>query len=110
MTSQSTGDSQVADRLASVTRSALIPDSLVGSYFYSDAARKWRGCVVAEPAPGYYLVEKFGWVLANESVEQALVKIEDMLDWRFYDSADWFHNSLDDARSRWGYETPHADG
>jgi len=69
-------------------------DSLVGSYFHSDAQRGWQGIVVAEPHPGVYLVETFSWVM-GESHDQRLVRVEDMLDWRFYDTADWMNNAYE---------------
>jgi len=108
MTSQSVPGEQVANRLSDLAHTKLTPNSLVGSYFYSDAARGWRGCVVAEPSPGVYLVEVFGW-LSYDSVEQVLINIEDMVDWRFYDNVTWLDNSLDDARRRWGADVPAAD-
>jgi hypothetical protein len=76
----------------------LRPDSLVGSYFHSfeerDGSRRirWQGVVVAEPVPGVYLIETFEW-LAGTPYEQQLVRIEDMLDWSFYDDADWLGNA-----------------
>jgi hypothetical protein len=69
-------------------------DSLVGSYFHSDHARGWQGCVVAEPAAGVYLVETFGW-LGGDSTHQELVRIDEMFGWQFYDTADWMKNSYE---------------
>lgn len=76
-------------------------DSLVGSYFhsfeYEDGKRvavNWQGSVVAEPAPGWYLVETFSWV-SGASHNQHLVALPDMADWDFYDSAEWMNNAYE---------------
>ena len=70
------------------------PSSLIGSYFLSDAERKWQGVVVAEPAPTVYLVELFGWVL-GAPIEQLLVPVSAMLDWTFYDTSEWMRDAYD---------------
>jgi hypothetical protein len=87
------------DRLSMVGLSSLAPDSLVGSFFHSDAKRGWQGAVVAEPHPGVYLVELFEW-LAGSSTSQHLVRIEDMVGWQFYDTAEW----MDSAYNHGGLE------
>lgn len=68
--------------------------SLVGSFFLSDSGRGWQGCVVAEPAPGTYLVELFSW-LWGQPTEQLLVRIEDMQEWTFYDTDEWMRAASD---------------
>lgn len=91
MSSQSSG--QGSDRLTEAIRS-LEPNSLVGSYFHSfgpEGQLDRQGAVVAEPQPGLYLVELFEW-LAGGSSCQRLVRVEDMLDWQFYDTAEWMNN------------------
>ena len=50
--------------------------------------------MVAEPAPGIYLVELFEW-LTGSSHWQRLARIEDMADWTFYDYADWMQNTYE---------------
>jgi hypothetical protein len=88
------------DRLAAVDATEFSPASLVGSYFHSFKERDghqrtvWQGCVVAEPAPGYYLVETFEWI-AGGSHSQQLVRIEDMTGWQFYDTAEWMNNEYE---------------
>ena len=85
-----------ADRLSSAASIAeLHPDSLVGSFFHSDRKRHWQGCVVAEPAPGVFLVELFNWVGPPESTYHRLVRIEEMTEWRFYDTAEWMDNDFE---------------
>lgn len=79
------------DRMSQVLDAPLQPGSLVGSLFYSDAARGWQGCVVAEPAPGMYLVELFSWS-TDDSTNQVLIPLTDMFDWKFYDDARWMSN------------------
>jgi hypothetical protein len=80
------------DRLSMVELASLASDSLVGSFFHSDAKRGWQGAVVAEPHPGVYLVELFEW-LVGSSTSQHLVRIEDMAGWQFYDTAEWMGNA-----------------
>jgi hypothetical protein len=83
-------ESPEVDRLsAAISAGELHIESLVGSFFHSDRRRHWQGCVVAEPAPGVFLVELFSWVGPPDSTYQRLVPIEEMTEWRFYDSRDW---------------------
>lgn len=83
------------DRLSSLGDS-LLPGSLVGSYFHGDDL---QGCVVAEVAPTIYLVETFEW-LAGSSHSQRLVKLEQMMGWRFYDDSEWMKNAYEEKRKR----------
>lgn len=78
--------------------------SLVGSFFHADVTRQWQGCVVAEPAPGVYLVELFDWI-AGSSTHQRLVPIEEMTGWSFYDSDDWMIKSIDVVQRKWEAES-----
>jgi hypothetical protein len=88
-------------RLYDVThRKELDPHSLVGSYFHtynSDEDRNvhrdlhYQGCVVAEPAPGVYLVELFSF-MHGASTGQRLCRLEDMTNWEFFDTAPWMNN------------------
>jgi hypothetical protein len=97
------------DRLAGVVDRPPEPTSLVGSYFHSGWQQGWQGCVVAEPAPGVYLVERFSW-LAGESLDQQLVPIGDMTDWQFYDTAEWMRNTYEHGlKHRWELERLHGD-
>ena len=83
------------DRLSQVTSMELSEGSLVGTYFHSfnpDGTVEWQGCIVAEPHTGYFLVETFDWS-SGSSFCQHLVRIENMLTWRFYDDADWMRNA-----------------
>jgi hypothetical protein len=68
--------------------------SLVGTYFHSDRERGWQGVIVAEPAPGTYLVELFDW-LTGDPDTQRLVTLETMLlgEWSFYDDAQWMRTA-----------------
>lgn len=81
------------NRLDQSANQPLDPHSLIGSYFTGIApaaqpgppgggpgASPWRGCVVAEPSPGTYLVQ-----LAGRG-EQRLVTLSDMTDWEFWDN------------------------
>jgi len=95
------------NRLTAADDQSLRPTSLVGSYFHSDAARGWQGCVVAEPTPGLYLVELFGW-MAGEPTDQRLVPLDDMTGWCFYDTAEWMTDAYTSrVRDRWNRE--HAE-
>lgn len=89
------------NRLEMMADRALEPGSLVGSFFHGTADRSWQGCVVAEVAPQVYLVELFEWI-AGSSSEQKLVRLEEMLGWRFYDDAKWMNNAYDNGvRQQW---------
>jgi hypothetical protein len=102
-------DAKRPDRLSTVADQPFDPTSLVGSYFHSEAARGWHGCVVAEPAPGVYLVETFSW-LSGSSHSQHLVRIEDMLDWQFYDDAEWMGDAYEHGvATRWEREREPGD-
>lgn len=93
------------DRLSQAVGS-LVPASLVGSYFHSGAVPGWQGCIVAEPAPGVYLVELFSW-LTGDSTSQHLVPIDRMVadGWQFYDIAEWMRNTYDHGlATRWERE------
>src|SRR5262249_39759976 len=83
-----------ADRLSTVTSEPLRRDSLVGSWFHSESARSWQGGVVAEPAPGVYLVELHDWLMGSPSHQQ-LVPLDDMTDWLFYDDNEWLKNNYE---------------
>ena len=80
-------------------------DSLVGSFFHSLKEKEgehivcWQGCVVAEPNPGIYLVEVFEW-LGGSSTHQELIRIEDMLDWHFYDDSKWMNSAYHNVWER----------
>ncbi|MGW4060997.1 hypothetical protein ACWEGE_22130 [Amycolatopsis sp. NPDC004747] len=95
-------------RLSAVTRAEFGSDSLVGSFFYSDARRQWQGCVVAEPAPGWFLVELFVPAI-RESENQRLVSIDQMVDWRFYDDATWMTKVAHLVEERWKRELNRAN-
>ena len=92
------------DRLTGASELQLHPESLVGSFFHSDAERGWQGCIVAEPSPGVYLVELFEW-LAGSSSNQCLVSIDDMAGWQFYDNAEWMAATYkNELKDRWEQE------
>lgn len=93
-------ESKRADRLNQAAEAELAPGSLVGSFFHADETRQWQGCVVAEPSPGVYLVELFSW-LAGDSTEQYLIRIEDMMNWQFYDTIEWMRNTYEYGRTPW---------
>jgi hypothetical protein len=80
------------DRLHRAVEAELDPGSLVGSFFHADESRQWQGCVVAEPAPGVFLVELFEWITGSPDV-QRLVRIGDMAGWQFYDDIEWMNNT-----------------
>jgi hypothetical protein len=93
------------DRLKLATNTELAPDSLVGTFFHSDAKRGWQGCIVAEPSPGIYLAELFSW-LAGDSWEQVLIHLHEMIGWHFYDTAEWMNNNYEHGglQGRWERE------
>ena len=86
---------------SSKTRKALItgpdfefsPGSLVGSWFHrlDNDRMVWQGAVVAEVAPGTYLLQIDRLDAGADNVQRlvpltALTNDEDGYDWRFYDS------------------------
>jgi hypothetical protein len=92
------------DRLSCVEAQPFRPDSLVGSFFHGDVERGWQGCVVAEPAPGVYLLELFEWFMGSSSAQQ-LVHIEEMTGWRFYDTTEWMNSAYEHGvKQRWEHE------
>ena len=78
----------------------LLPHSLVGSFFHADEARKWQGIVVANPEPGFYLVECFEWGFGHPCWQQ-IVHIQEMKGWRFYDSSEWMIDRQESAEKNW---------
>lgn len=74
-----------------------IKTDFIGSFFHSfipvptDTELKkqlqWQGQVIGSPHPGFFLVQLFGWGM-GEPTTQRLVKIEDMVFWHFYASAE----------------------
>jgi hypothetical protein len=95
------------DRISAMEGQTLDPGSLVGSYFHAGVERGWQGCVVAEPAPGVYLVELFSWGVGG-STNQHLIAIETMVTegWQFYDNAEWMRNAYEygGLHERWERE------
>ena len=63
--------------------------ALEGKFFHSfkDGHVVWQGYVISEPTDGYFLVQLFEWVIGEPST-QKLVRIDTMLDWDFYDTAE----------------------
>ena len=65
-------------------------EKLVGKYFHSvNETNKieWRGVVIGELQPGWYLVQLLEWTSGEPSV-QRLVPIEKMIGWLFYPDAE----------------------
>jgi hypothetical protein len=63
---------------------------LVGKFFHSyhDNGRlEYQGKVLSQPNKGVYLVQLYDWIIGSES-DQELIKIEDMLRYKFYNSAE----------------------
>ena len=106
MSTTDTEDQANRNRLELAIARDADPQSLVGSFFHGQGGKfhAHQGCVVAEPAPGMYLVEFFSW-LAGDSTNQQLVPIADMTEWLFYDTAEWMNNAYEHGVSqRWEKE------
>lgn len=60
---------------------------LVGKWFHSVEGEtiKWQGEILAKINDGLFLVQLFSWI-SGDITEQKLVRLEDMLNWYFYDS------------------------
>lgn len=83
-------------RIEALLDNPLSPKSLVGSHFLGRGGRAkggWKGIIVAEPSPGIYLCELMEWIGFSYS-HQELVRLEEMLDWRFYDTDEWCANDF----------------
>lgn len=98
---------QRPDRLFIATDLLFDPKSLVGSWFLSDHTRGWMGIVVGEVAPQVYLCQTYDWLVAAP-YDQQLVGIDDMVGWRFFDSAKWMGTACEDVRQRWNRERAKA--
>lgn len=65
-------------------------DPLVGLYAHSkceDGRIRWQCHILAKVSAGVYKVQLFGWLL-GEPTKQVIVRVDDMQDWDFYESAD----------------------
>ena len=63
---------------------------MVGKHFLKFDAQgqmSWQGRIITEPTKGVYLCQLYEWLTGGAS-DQVLVKIEDMMHWQFYDSAE----------------------
>jgi hypothetical protein len=74
------------------------PDgNLVGRYFHTftdEGLVEYQGVVLGEPHHGFFLVRTFEWLAGSPYCER-LYRIDDMLDWWFYDEAEWMTNTYD---------------
>ena len=101
-------------RMDDATSAHLRSDSLVGSYFLIEDQ---QGVVVAEPSPGFFLVELADWIAGSSTAqqlvgiaEQRLVGIEVMAEWRFFDTAEGMRNVWDSDAARSGKENEARSG
>jgi len=82
-----------------------IGDSLIGQFFHSiskDTGNiEWQGYVIGNPEPGWYLLQLFEWLMGEPNVCR-LVRIEDMKDWLFYESAEDMKFSYESGMARKG--------
>ena len=67
--------------------------------YTEDGQVNYQGRVVQCVEPGIYLIEHFEWMVGNPAGEE-LVRIEDMLDWKFYDEDYDFQHVTDEAMRR----------
>jgi|tagenome__1003787_1003787.scaffolds.fasta_scaffold20972981_6 hypothetical protein len=92
-------DDERTDRLTKAVLQSFDSASLVGSFFHQYDAEHppgeglhGQGCIVAEPAPGVYLVEFFSF-LHGQPIHQQLIPIAAMAHWQFFDAAEWMVNT-----------------
>lgn len=89
------------------TPGAVASSDLSGQFFHSVAGDtgevEWQGCVVGNPAPGWYLVQLFEW-LTGEPTVRRLARIEDMQHWLFYENAEAMRFSCEHGVARPGIE------
>ena len=72
-------------------------NDLKGHFFHSynkDDLVEWQGKVISSPEPGIYLVQLYEWIVGAESCRK-LVNIQDMIQWKFYETAEEMTNSYD---------------
>ena len=72
-------------------------NDLKGHFFHSynkDGLVEWQGKVVSNPEPGIYLVQLYEWIVGAESCRKR-VNIQDMIQWKFYETAKEMTNSYD---------------
>ena len=77
---------------------------LVGNFFHSvtkEGIVSWQGIVIANPEPGWYLVQLFDWIAGEESVRR-LMRVEEMSEWLFYGSADEMRHSYEHGTAKLG--------
>jgi len=55
---------------------------------------QWQGRVLVTPAPGIYLVQLFEWLFGTP-INRRLVKIDEMLDWTFYETDEDMREAYD---------------
>ena len=73
-----------------MTKKQTEGESFVGHYFHEidvDDKMKTQGVVIANPEPGWYLVQLFEWLHGNPT-SRHLVRIEDMRSWCFYEDSE----------------------
>lgn len=58
-----------------------------------------QGKVVGSPAPGWFLVQLFSWVMGEE-IKRKVVSIEDMKLWRFYESVEEMDNNYTQLKAQ----------
>ena len=78
--------------------------SIEGKFFHSfnkDGEVEWQGYVMAEQAPGYYLVQLFEWFAGTPST-QKVVHIGSMADWEFYGTGDEMNDAYERRTGRPG--------
>lgn len=81
---------EIGEELARA-RDEVKPTGLVGLFFLARISERqtWQGEVTDCVASGLYLVQLYGWG-GGQPIEQRLVKIADMDNWRFYaDEEQW---------------------
>lgn len=81
----------------------MFSETLVGSHFFSDAARGWQGYVVESLGDGFYFVCTYSWSDGTE-YSRHIVSIGDMKDWRFYSSDEQMRYCSSNVQAIWKRE------
>ena len=76
---------------------------LIGKYFHTfkNDTLNWQGQIIDMPYPGYVLVELFEW-MAGFANGGRLVRIEDLVGWNIYETAEEMNNQFRDHPSWMG--------
>jgi hypothetical protein len=71
------------------------PCDFVGRFFFSfkNDELQWQGRIISKVSEGVFLVQLHEWT-TGESSSQVLFSVQDMMGWKFYDTAEAWRSAL----------------